>query len=66
MGNMHKHAKVCWGVDMVKAASGGKDAAEAWEILSKSKDGLIAAAFQVKGKGKVTFSHRQHTKTETK
>jgi hypothetical protein len=63
---MHKHAKVCWGVDTVKAASGAKDATEAREILSKSKDGSIAAAFQIKGKGKVTYSHRQHTKTETK
>ncbi|KAF8812979.1 hypothetical protein BYT27DRAFT_7271837, partial [Phlegmacium glaucopus] len=65
-GNLHKHAKICWGIDTVKAALAVKNAAEAREVLSKSKDGSIAAAFQVKGKGKVTYSHRQHTQTETK
>ena len=64
--NLHKHAKICWGLDTVKAAMAVKSAPEAREILSKSKDGSIAAAFQVKGKGKVTYSHRQHTQTETK
>ena len=28
--------------------------------------GTITASFERKGKGKVTFSHCQHTKTETK
>ena len=28
--------------------------------------GSITAAFERKGKGKVTYSHRQHMKTETK
>jgi hypothetical protein len=28
--------------------------------------GSITAAFKRKGKGKVTYSHRQHTKMETK
>jgi hypothetical protein len=65
-GNMHKHARICWGVDTVKAASDAKDINDARDILANSKDGSIAAAFKVKGKGKVSYSHRQHTRTETK
>ncbi|KIM42535.1 hypothetical protein M413DRAFT_34098, partial [Hebeloma cylindrosporum] len=64
--NLHKHAKLCWGPDTVKGAMGTKNATEAREVLAQSKDGSIAAAFQVKGKGKVTYSHRQYTQTETK
>jgi len=64
--NLHKHTKICRGLDMVKAAMGAQNASEARQILSESKDGSIAAAFQIKGKGKVTYSHRQHTQTETK
>ena len=64
--NLHKHAKICWGSDTVKVAMGTKNASEARQILAQSKDGSIAAAFQIKGKGKVTYSHRQHTRTETK
>jgi len=30
------------------------------------KTGTITTAFNWKGKGKVTYRHRQHTKTETK
>jgi hypothetical protein len=63
---MHKHAKICWGVDTVKAASEAKDVTDAREVLANSKDGSIAAAFKVKGKGKVSYSHKQHTKTQTK
>jgi hypothetical protein len=42
---------------MVEAASNAKNVTQAREILSKSKDGSIAAAFQIKGKSKVTYSH---------
>lgn len=65
-GNMHKHAKTCWGEETVKAAMDTGTADEAREVLAKHKDGSIAAAFQVKGKGKVTYSHRQHTRTQTR
>ena len=64
--NLHKHAKICRGVDMIKAAMETKNAFEARKVLAQSKDGSIAAAFQIKEKGKVTCSHRQHTQTETK
>lgn len=65
-GNLHKHAKQCWGAETVSAATGVKNATEAREILSKSKDGSIAAAFAIKGKGKISYSHRQHTRAETR
>ena len=39
---------------------------EAQELLARSKDGSIAKAFNVKGTGKATYSHSQHTKTETR
>lgn len=65
-GNLHKHAKSCWGSETVQAATAVKSAKEAREVLSNSKDGSIAAAFAIKGKGKVTYSHRQHTRAETR
>jgi hypothetical protein len=63
---MHKHAKVCWGIETVKAAMETPNVKDAREVLSNHKDGSIAAAFQVKGKGKVTYLHRQHTPHETR
>jgi hypothetical protein len=63
---MHKHAKICWGVDTVKAASATKDVIDARKVLANSKDGSIAAAFKVKAKEKISYSHKQHTKTQTK
>jgi hypothetical protein len=65
-GNMHRHTKRCWGKDILKLAMDATNADEAREALAKLKDGSIAEAFNVKGKGKVTYSHRQHTKTETR
>lgn len=66
-GNLHKHAKKCWGEDTIKAAmDAGSTADDARGVLAKSKDGSISAAFQIKGKGKVTYSHRQHTKAQTR
>ena len=64
--NIHKHAKKCWGVDTIKAAMNTGNVTEALDILSKYKDGSIAAAFRLKGKGKATYSHQQHTTTETR
>jgi hypothetical protein len=65
-GNMQKHSKKCWGTDVVKATMDTENVADARKVLSKHKDGSIAALFQIKGKGKVTYSHRQHTRTETR
>jgi len=67
-GNMRKHAKVCWGAETVAAADATKDLVGARETLTqtKLKDGSITAEFAQIGKGKVTYSHRQHTKTEAR
>ena len=67
--NFQKHAKVCWGDDVVKAADETKDIKLVCGIVTQSGlcDTSITAIFEcAKGKGAVTYSHRQHTKTETK
>jgi hypothetical protein len=67
-GNMRKHAKRCWGDEIV--ASGDK-AKSAKELRATTVKGIldpqsITAAFERSGKGKITYSHRQHTKTEAR
>ncbi|KAG2085568.1 uncharacterized protein F5147DRAFT_588936, partial [Suillus discolor] len=64
--NMRKHAKLCWGEESVNMADEAKNANEARTIISGAKNGSIVASFERKGKGKVIYSHRQHTRTETK
>jgi hypothetical protein len=69
--NMHKHAKICWGVEIVsKALETKKDLTinEVRESLAKAKvqDGTITALFERKGKGVVSYSMKQHTYTETR
>jgi hypothetical protein len=67
-GNMRKHAKKCWGDEAMEAADSVKDVSEACKKVVKSilQDGSIMGAFERTGKGKVIYSHRQHTKAETK
>jgi hypothetical protein len=67
-GNMRKHVKSCWGPEVLTAADDAKDANEVRLKIVPSilRDGSITAAFERKGKGKVTYSHRQHTRHETK
>jgi hypothetical protein len=68
-GSLHKHARLCWGDDIVHGADACGDLDGAREGLAKARklqDGSITAAFERKGKGKVTFSHRQHTKVQTR
>jgi hypothetical protein len=66
--NLRKHAKVCWGEEAVAAAYTTKDVKAAREALASSKqiDGSITAVFERVATGKVTYSHRQHTKTEAR
>ncbi|KAG1840504.1 hypothetical protein DFJ58DRAFT_845357 [Suillus subalutaceus] len=64
--NMRKHAKLCWGKETVNMADETKNANEAHTIISGAKNGSIMASFERKEKGKVIYSHRQHTRTETK
>lgn len=67
-GNMRKHVKSCWGEDTLNAADSAKDANEVRTKIVGGilKNGSIMASFERKGKGKVTYSHRQHTHGETR
>jgi hypothetical protein len=66
--NLRKHAKICWGEEVLKAADETKNVALARGIVAQSGgDPTITAMFErAKGKGAVSYSHKQHTKTETK
>jgi len=66
--NLRKHAKGCWGDETVAAADETRDLEAARAIMTKStlKDGSITAEFERIGRGKVTYSHRQHTTTESR
>ena len=65
---LRRHAKKCWGAETVKSADGTKDLEAARTILLKTNlhDGTITAEFERIGRGKVTYSHRQHTSTEAR
>jgi hypothetical protein len=66
--NMRKHAKKCWGDDVVASADKASNANDVRRTTVKGHldPQSITAAFERKGKGKVTYSHRQHTKTEAR
>lgn len=70
-GNLWKHAKLCFGEDTLRDADATRDVTKTREILAKNpdnlRDGSLSAVFATHAKGKkVTYSHRQHTKTEIK
>ena len=60
--NLCKHAKACWGEEAIAVADNAHDMDAAHENMIR--DGSIAAEFQWIGKGKTTYSMRQHTKAE--
>ncbi|KAI0079329.1 hypothetical protein K474DRAFT_1568550, partial [Panus rudis PR-1116 ss-1] len=67
--NLHKHARKCWGDATVQAARETANATlarEGLEKLARNSDGSITAAFERTGKGKVTYSTTQFTRTETR
>jgi hypothetical protein len=66
--NMRKHAKKCWGEEVLASADKAKNANEVRATTVKGflNPQSITAVFKRKGKGKVTYSHRQHTKTEAR
>ena len=69
--NMHKHAKICWGVEIVSKALQSRDELTIKEVrksLSEAKiqDGTIMAMFERKGEEVVSFSTKQHTYMETR
>ncbi|KAG0695951.1 hypothetical protein DFH29DRAFT_813648, partial [Suillus ampliporus] len=66
--NMRKHVRSCWGEEVLQSADDAKDADEVRKNIVGSvlRNGSITTSFERKGKGKVTYSHRQHTRAETK
>ena len=67
MSNLKWHATVCWGLKIVDNALEAKvNIKSACQMLGNMlKDRSITASFEWKGKGKVSYSHCQHTKAET-
>lgn len=67
--NLRAHAKVCWGEEIVMNAQKAGTAKAVCTVLGEkplTRDGSIMAAFECEGKGSVTYSYRQHTKTEAR
>jgi hypothetical protein len=69
--NMHKHAKNCWGTEIVSKALQSRDELTIKQVrksLSEAKiqDGTITALFERNGKENVSFSTKQHTYMETR
>jgi hypothetical protein len=66
--NLRKHAKKCWGDDVVASADNAScaDDVRRTGLGGKLSSSLITAAFERSGKGKVTYSHIQHTRTESR
>lgn len=67
-GNMCKHARKCWDNEVLAAVDEAKNAASAHAMVVEpfKQNGSITKAFKQKGQGMVTYSHRQHTQTQTK
>lgn len=53
-------------METVAAADETRNIGDALEALKNVKDGSITEAFRRIGKGKVTYSHRQHTSTQAR
>ena len=71
MSNMHKHAKICWGMEIVSKALQMRNELTIKEVrksLSEARlqDGTITALFERTGKETVSFSMKQHTYMETR
>jgi hypothetical protein len=68
--NLRKHARHCWGDDIIKKADELKlpvdDMRESLAEAKEGQDGSIIAFFDRKGKGKVKYMLRQHTYEEAR
>jgi hypothetical protein len=66
--NLRKHAKKCWGDHVVASADNAECANEVRDtgVGGQLSPGLITAAFERSGKGKITYSHVQHTRTKSR
>lgn len=67
-GNLRKHVRKCWGEEILKVADDACDADEVRTTLIAGhlRDGSITTHFKRKKGAGVTYSHRQHTKNETR
>jgi hypothetical protein len=68
-GNLYKHARKCWGIEVVDKAVEANDLTVARQGLAAAKtltDGTITATFERTGKGKVTYSTKPLTYSETR
>ncbi len=65
---LRAHAINCWGQENVNNSENAIDITSARESLkgAELRDGSITAVFKRTGKGKVTYSHRNHTPEETR
>ena len=65
--NLQCHTKICWGEQVIEAAGCTNDVYAAQDVLTKmtGPNGSITAAFERVEMTKVTYSHWQHTKTES-
>ena len=68
--NRHKHAKTCWGMEIISKVLETKNELTINEVhksLSNAnlQDGTITSLFERKGKGNVSLSMKQHTYMET-
>lgn len=66
--NLRRHARNCWGDEIVKNADacGSVNLARGALKNVTLKDGSLTAVFERTGKGKISYSHRQHTRIETR
>ncbi|KAF8870858.1 hypothetical protein BD779DRAFT_1399002, partial [Infundibulicybe gibba] len=66
-GNMLKHARKCWGIDVVEAACLAKSADEVRAITIRGvlHANSITTAFKRTGNN-ITYSHKQHTRAQSK
>ncbi len=66
-GNLSTHAVACWGAEIVCAAKATGNPAKARPMVEKfGRTGTITKMFERIGKGKVSYSTRQHTSTEAR
>lgn len=65
--NLRTHVQRCWGEEAFKAAEFAQSSTEARkEVEAYMRTGDIKQSFLRAGKGKVTYSTRQHTSVETR
>lgn len=68
--NLRKHARICFGEKALAAADDTNDVVHTRAVVTAAlaEQAPLTTMFErmSKGKGKVTYSHTQHTKTEVK